>query len=220
MNKSVSIALVGASGVVGTKIIQLLETREFPVDKFLPLGNSTVGSLIEFNNNQYQVESLDNFIPEKGQFIIFSAGSSVAERYARSFVAAESFVIDLSSNFRYQDDVPLIIPEINGAILKNLTKPSLIANPNCSTAQLLMALKPIHDRAEIKFLNIATYQAVSGTGKAAIEELHNQTYFADTAEPVSYTHLRAHETRGNLVCRLLLEKKKERYYFRSWCYWN
>ena len=181
MNKGISIALVGASGVVGTKIIQLLETRAFPVDKFLPLGNSTVGSFIEFNNNQYQVESLDNFIPEKGQFIIFSAGSSVAEKYARSFVAAESFVIDLSSNFRYEDDVPLIIPEINGAILKSLSKPSLIANPNCSTAQLLMALKPIHDRAEIKFLNVATYQAVSGTGKAALEELHNQTYFADTA---------------------------------------
>ena len=181
MNKGVSIALVGASGVVGTKIIQLLETRAFPVDKFLPLGNSTVGSFIEFNNNQYQVESLDNFIPEKGQFIIFSAGSSVAEKYARSFVAAESFVIDLSSNFRYENDVPLIIPEINGAILKSLSKPFLIANPNCSTAQLLMALKPIHDRAEIKFLNVATYQAVSGTGKAALEELHNQTYFADTA---------------------------------------
>tara|TARA_Y100001970_G_scaffold226219_1_gene279634 strand:- start:12396 stop:13418 length:1023 start_codon:yes stop_codon:yes gene_type:complete len=181
MNKGVSIALVGASGVVGTKIIRLLETREFPVDKFLPLGNSTVGSLIEFNNNKYQVESLENFIPEKGQFIIFSAGSSVAEKYARSFVAAESFVIDLSSNYRYEDDVPLIIPEINGTILQSLSKPSLIANPNCSTAQLLMALKPIHDHAEIKFLNVATYQAVSGTGKAALEELHNQTYFADIA---------------------------------------
>ena len=181
MNKGVSIALVGASGVVGTKIIRLLETREFPVDKFLPLGNSTVGSLIEFNNNKYQVESLENFIPEKGQFIIFSAGSSVAEKYARSFVAAESFVIDLSSNYRYEDDVPLIIPEINGTILQSLSKPSLIANPNCSTAQLLMALKPIHDHAEIKFLNVATYQEVSGTGKAALEELHNQTYFADIA---------------------------------------
>ena len=91
-----------------------------------------------------------------------------------------SFVVDLSSNFRYEDDVPLIIPEINGEILSSLTKPSLIANPNCSTAQLLMALKPIHDQAKIQFLNIATYQAVSGTGKAALEELHNQTYFTDS----------------------------------------
>ena len=180
MNKGVSFALVGASGVVGTKIIQLMEKRDFPIDEFIPLGNSTVGSLIQFNNKQYQVESLENFNPKKGQFIIFSAGSSVAEKYARNFVTQGSFVVDLSSNFRYEDDVPLIIPEINGEILSSLTKPSLIANPNCSTAQLLMALKPIHDQAKIQFLNIATYQAVSGTGKAALEELHNQTYFTDS----------------------------------------
>ena len=155
--------MVGASGVVGTKIIQLLEKREFPVDKFIPLGNSTVGSSIKFKNKEYRVSSLKEFSAEKGQFIIFSAGSSIAEKYARKFVTEGCFVIDLSSNFRYQDDVPLVIPEINGEVLKNLSKPSLIANPNCSTAQLLMALKPIHDKAEIKFLNIATYQAVSGT---------------------------------------------------------
>ncbi len=180
MNNGVSLALVGASGVVGTKILQLLEKRAFPIDQFIPLGNSTVGSSIQFKNNKYLVESLENFKPEKAQLIIFSAGSDVAEKYARDFVAAGSFVIDLSSNFRYQDDVPLVIPEINGEILKNLSKPSLIANPNCSTAQLLMILKPIHDDAEIQFLNIATYQAVSGTGKAALEELHNQTYFNDS----------------------------------------
>ena len=185
MNKGVSLALIGASGVVGTKIIQLLEKREFPVDKFIPLGNSTVGSSIQFKNKEYRVSSLEEFSAEKGQFIIFSAGSSIAEKYARKFVTEGCFVIDLSSNFRYQDDVPLVIPEINGEVLKNLSKPSLIANPNCSTAQLLMALKPIHDKAEIKFLNIATYQAVSGTGKAALEELHNQTYSSDSASQSS-----------------------------------
>ena len=185
MNSEVSLALVGASGVVGTKIIQLLEKREFPVDKFIPLGNSTIGSSIQLNNKQYQVASLENFSPEKNQLIIFSAGSSVAEKYARKFVEEGSFVIDLSSNFRYDEDVPLVIPEINGEIIQNLMKPCLIANPNCSTAQLLMALKPIHDYAKINFLNIATYQAVSGTGKAALEELHNQTYFTDTTNQVS-----------------------------------
>ena len=185
MNSGVSLALVGASGVVGTKIIQLLEKREFPVDKFIPLGNSTIGSSIQLNNKQYQVASLENFSPEKNQLIIFSAGSSVAEKYARKFVEEGSFVIDLSSNFRYDEDVPLVIPEINGEIIQNLMKPCLIANPNCSTAQLLMALKPIHDYAKINFLNIATYQAVSGTGKAALEELHNQTYFTDTTNQVS-----------------------------------
>ena len=185
MNSEVSLALVGASGVVGTKIIQLLEKRKFPVDKFIPLGNSTIGSSIKLNNKQYQIASLEDFSPEKDQLIIFSAGSSVAEKYARKFVAQGSFVIDLSSNFRYVEDVPLVIPEINGEILQNLMKPSLIANPNCSTAQLLMALKPIHDYAKISFLNIATYQAVSGTGKAALEELHNQTYFTDTTNQIS-----------------------------------
>ena len=185
MNSGVSLALVGASGVVGTKIIQLLEKREFPLDKFIPLGNSTIGSSIQLNNKQYQVASLENFSPEKNQLIIFSAGSSVAEKYARKFVEEGSFVIDLSSNFRYDEDVPLVIPEINGEIIQNLMKPCLIANPNCSTAQLLMALKPIHDYAKINFLNIATYQAVSGTGKAALEELHNQTYFTDTTNQVS-----------------------------------
>ena len=185
MNSEVSLALVGASGVVGTKIIQLLEKREFPVDKFIPLGNSTIRSSIQLNNKQYHVASLENFSPEKNQLIIFSAGSSVAEKYARKFVEEGSFVIDLSSNFRYDEDVPLVIPEINGEIIQNLMKPCLIANPNCSTAQLLMALKPIHDYAKINFLNIATYQAVSGTGKAALEELHNQTYFTDTTNQVS-----------------------------------
>ena len=187
INKEFSVALVGASGVVGTKIIKLLEKRLFPVGQFVPLGNSTVGSSIEFNNKKYLVESLETFDPQTAQIIIFSAGSNVAEKYARDFVAAGSFVVDLSSNFRYQDDVPLIIPEINGDIIESLSKPSLIANPNCSSAQLLMVLKPIHDNAKIKFLNIATYQAVSGTGKAALEELHNQTYFTDSeSESIVY----------------------------------
>ena len=185
MNKNVSLALVGASGVVGSKIIKLLEKRRFPIAKFIPLGNSTVGTSVQLNDKQYKIESLENFVPEKGQFIIFSAGSRVAEKYARGYVDAGCFVIDLSSHFRYEDDVPLIIPEINGEILKSLSEPSLIANPNCSTAQLLMALKPIHDEATIEFLSIATYQAVSGTGRAALEELHNQTYFKDLADKSS-----------------------------------
>ena len=146
-----------------------MEKKAFPIDQFIPLGNSTVGSSIQFNNKEYEVESLENFSPKKGQFIIFSAGSSIAEQYAEALFMG-SFVVDLSSNFRYEDDVPLIIPEINGEIVSRLSKPSLIANPNCSTAQLLLALKkPIHDQVKIKFLNIATYQAVSGTGKATVE---------------------------------------------------
>ena len=181
-NSSINLALIGATGLVGTKIIKLLEKKSYPVDNFIPLGNSTVGNNISFNGSDYVVQSLEMFQPESVNLIIFAAGSSVAKKYAESFVKAGAYVVDLSSHFRYEDDVPLIIPEINGHLLDALQKPTLIANPNCSTAQLLMALKPIHDEFNIELMNVATYQAVSGTGKAALEELHNQTYFADSSD--------------------------------------
>ena len=180
MSNKVNVALIGASGVVGAKIIKLLEKKSFPVGIFLPLGNSTIGKKIIFNGLEHTIEGLDGFDPKRVQLIIFAAGSSVAKQYARDFVASGSYVIDLSSHFRYENDVPLIIPEINGHLVGELSGPALIANPNCSTAQLLMALKPIHDSLNIQLMNIATYQAVSGTGKAALEELHNQTYFVDS----------------------------------------
>ena len=181
ISASINLALIGATGVVGTKIIKLLEKKSYPVKDFIPLGNSTVGSNISFNGMDYEVQSLESFQPESVDLIIFAAGSSIAEKYARAFVEVGTYVIDLSSHFRYEEDVPLIIPEINGSLLDELKGPALIANPNCSTAQLLMALKPIHDELNIELMNVATYQAVSGTGKAALEELHNQTYFSDSA---------------------------------------
>ena len=182
---SINLALIGATGVVGTKIIKLLEKKSYPVKDFIPLGNSTVGSNISFNGVDYEVQSLESFQPESVDLIIFAAGSSIAAKYARAFVEVGTYVIDLSSHFRYEEDVPLIIPEINGSLLDELKGPALIANPNCSTAQLLMALKPIHDELNIELMNVATYQAVSGTGKAALEELHNQTYFSDSSGPPS-----------------------------------
>ena len=175
MNNELNLALVGASGVVGQKIIQLLEKKDFQVNNFYPLGKSSVGDEVSLMNQTYVIDDVDLFDATKANLIILAAGSSVAQKHARNFVSEGSYVIDLSSEFRYEEDVPLIIPEINGAILKELTKPSLIANPNCSTSQLLMALKPIHENFNIKFLNIATYQAVSGTGKEAVEELKEQT---------------------------------------------
>ena len=175
MNNELNLALVGASGVVGQKIIQLLEKKNFQVNSFYPLGKSSVGDEVSLMNQTYVIDDVDLFDPTKANLIILAAGSSVAQKHARNFVSAGSYVIDLSSEFRYEEDVPLIIPEINGEILRELTKPSLIANPNCSTSQLLMALKPIHENFNIKFLNIATYQAVSGTGKEAVEELKEQT---------------------------------------------
>ena len=176
MKQKINIALIGASGVVGQKILQLLEEKKIDVDNLFPLGKSTVGSSINFQNKNLVIGDLDSFNPSDANITIFSAGSSVAKNYAEKFVKAGNYVIDLSSEFRYHDNVPLVIPEINGDILKDLKEPTLIANPNCSTSQLLMALKPIHDRYGIEFLNIATYQAVSGTGKEAVEELRSQTF--------------------------------------------
>ena len=151
MDKTLNMALVGASGVVGKKILQLLEKKGIKVDKLFPLGSSTVGQTVHFQNQEYVIESLDNFNPIDTNLTIFSAGGSVARQYARKFVEAGNYVIDLSSEFRYEDDVPLIIPEINGNILTKLDEPTLIANPNCSTSQLLMVLKPIHEQFGIEF---------------------------------------------------------------------
>ena len=123
---------------------------------------------------EYKIEDLTNFDYSKVNLAIFSAGSKVAEEHAKDFVNAGVYVIDLSSKFRYEKDIPLIIPEINGNEINLLDAPSIISNPNCSTSQLLMAIAPIHKEYEIDILNIATYQAVSGTGKQAVQELKNQ----------------------------------------------
>ena len=180
MNSLINLALIGASGVVGKKIISLLENKDIEINNFYPLGSTSVGDEIVFNNNEYKIEDLTNFDYSKVNLAIFSAGSKVAEEHAKDFVNAGVYVIDLSSKFRYEKDIPLIIPEINGDEINLLDAPSIISNPNCSTSQLLMAIAPIHKEYEIDILNIATYQAVSGTGKQAVQELKN---------PVSYTHL-------------------------------
>ena len=174
MNSLINLALIGASGVVGKKIISLLENKNIKINNFYPLGSTSVGDEIVFNNNEYKIEDLTNFDYSKVNLAIFSAGSKVAEEHAKDFVNAGVYVIDLSSKFRYEKDIPLIIPEINGDEINLLDAPSIISNPNCSTSQLLMAIAPIHKEYEIDILNIATYQAVSGTGKQAVQELKNQ----------------------------------------------
>ena len=185
MDKSINLALIGASGVVGQKILQLLEKKNIRINKLFPLGKSTVGQSVYFQNEDVVIGDMDSFDPSEANVTIFSAGSSVAKTHARKFVKSGSYVIDLSSEFRYEDDVPLIIPEINGDILDDLNDPALIANPNCSTSQLLMVLKPIHDTYGVNFFNVATYQAVSGTGKEAVAELKSQTFDGDS-EPKVY----------------------------------
>tara|TARA_Y100000768_G_scaffold13209_2_gene9273 strand:- start:233 stop:1249 length:1017 start_codon:yes stop_codon:yes gene_type:complete len=174
MNNAINIALVGASGVVGSKIISLLEKKNVNINNFYPLGSSSVGDEISFNNKTFIIEDLSDFESSKVHLAIFSAGSKVAKKYANNFVSNGVYVIDLSSEFRYDDNVPLIIPEINGNILKDIERPLLIANPNCSVSQLLMAIEPIHKNFDVDLLNVATYQAVSGTGKDAVKELNTQ----------------------------------------------
>ena len=174
MNRPINLALIGASGVVGRKILKILEKRDIQISNFYPLGFSTVGEEIELNNSKYKILDVENFDVSKINVAIFSAGSDVAKRYAKTFVEKGIYVIDLSSEYRYVDDVPLVIPEINIHEIKKLEKPTLIANPNCSVSQLLLAIEPIHNELCINFINVATYQAVSGTGKEALAEFENQ----------------------------------------------
>lgn len=181
----INLALIGASGTVGKKIIKLLEKKNLKLNNFYPIGNSSVGKRINYKDKSYKVENLETFDVSKVNLAIFSAGSDVAKKYAKKFVENNVNVIDLSSEFRFEDTVPLIIPEINGHVLEDINYPALIANPNCSTSQMLMVLKPIHSNYEIELVNVSTYQAVSGTGKDAINELKNQTY-DETSEPSVY----------------------------------
>ncbi len=174
MNSSINLALIGASGVVGRKILKVFEKRNTQINNFYPLGFSTVGNKIELNNSKYKILDVESFDLSKINVAIFSAGSEVAKKYAKTFVEKGIYVIDLSSNFRYEDGVPLVIPEINIHEIKKLEKPALIANPNCSVSQLLLAIQPIHNELNINFINVATYQAVSGTGKEALAEFENQ----------------------------------------------
>ena len=174
MSSEINLALVGASGVVGKKIISLLEKKNVNVKNFYPLGSSSVGDKISFNDQIFEIKSLSNFDCTSVDVAIFSAGSSVARNHAPDFVKKGVYVVDLSSEFRYEEDIPLIIPEINPQALIDADGPILIANPNCSVSQLLIAIEPIHRKFNIDILNIATYQAVSGTGRKAVEELHNQ----------------------------------------------
>jgi len=169
-------ALVGASGMVGEKLLRLLEKKSLPIKNLIPLGSKSAGQNITFQGKQHEIIDLASFEPE-GEGIdiaIFAAGSDPARDYAQKFIQAGTYVIDLSSYYRYEDNIPLVIPPINEAVLAELKQPAIIANPNCSTAQLLMVLKPIHDSFGIKNINVATYQAVSGTGVEAMKELDEQ----------------------------------------------
>jgi aspartate-semialdehyde dehydrogenase len=176
MSNQYSVAVVGATGAVGEAMIQVLEQREFPVRDLFPLASTrSAGSSVMFRGRGHTVGVLEEFDFSKAQIALFSAGASVSAEYAPRAGAAGCVVIDNSSQFRYDDDVPLVVPEVNPAATAGYTTRYIIANPNCSTIQMVVALKPLHDAAGIERINVATYQSVSGTGKEAIEELASQT---------------------------------------------
>jgi len=176
MSKTYEVAVVGATGAVGEAMIEILAERDFPVGKLYPLASEdSAGKRIQFKGGHCTVQSLAGFDFSKVQIALFSAGAAVSAEYAPKAAAAGCVVIDNTSQFRYDTDVPLVVPEVNPQAIAGYTQRNIIANPNCSTIQMVVALKPIYDAVGIERINVCTYQAVSGTGKAAIEELAGQT---------------------------------------------
>jgi aspartate-semialdehyde dehydrogenase len=176
MSQTYDVAVVGATGAVGEAMISILEERNFPIGKLYPLASSrSIGKTVMFKGKSLDVLDLADFDFAKVQIGLFSAGASISAEFAPKAGAAGCVVIDNTSQFRYDDDIPLIVPEVNAHKLSEYKKHNIIANPNCSTIQMLVALKPIYDAVGISRINVATYQAVSGTGKEAIEELAGQT---------------------------------------------
>ena len=175
MNKKYNIAIVGATGAVGQMMIKILMERKFPINNlYLLASNKSDGKIIKIDGIDYKVKSLDGFDFKKVDIAMFSAGSHVSEKYASIATKNNAVVIDNTSFFRYKDNIPLVVPEVNSDKISEYKETGIIANPNCSTIQMLVAIKPIHNICRIKRINVCTYQAVSGSGNIAIEELKNQ----------------------------------------------
>jgi len=172
MTKLYRVAVVGATGIVGEAMLASLAERKFPVEEVFPLASErSLGKSVPFGNQSLDVLDLATFDFTGIDVAFFSAGTAVAKEYAPIAAAHNCVVIDNSSCFRYDDDIPLVIAEVNPERIADYTRHGIIANPNCSTMQMLVALKPLHDVAQISRINVATYQSVSGTGKEAVSEL-------------------------------------------------
>jgi aspartate-semialdehyde dehydrogenase len=183
--KKFNIAVVGATGVVGETIMTVLEERNFPVDKLYPLASErSVGKSVVFNKKEVDIISLAQFDFSKVDIALFSAGGDISAQYAPKAADNGCVVIDNTSFFRYDDDIPLVIPEVNPEKIAQYKNRYIIANPNCSTMQMLVAIKPIHDAVGIDRINVATYQAVSGSGKKAVSELIEQVGQLLNGKPV------------------------------------
>jgi len=185
MSKKYDIAVVGATGVVGESILEILHDRKFPVGKVHALASErSAGNQVNFGNGQLTVEDLADFDFSSVQIGLFSAGGSISAEYAPQAAQAGCVVIDNTSHFRYDDDIPLVVPEVNPEAIADFKNRGIIANPNCSTIQMLVALKPIYDAVGIERINVCTYQAVSGAGRSAVEELVRQTTMLLNGRPL------------------------------------
>lgn len=176
MSREVNVAVVGATGAVGEAMIEILEQRNFPVKQLFALASSrSAGKTIRFKGQNVTVTDLADFDFSQVEIGLFSAGGDISAQYAPIAAAAGCIVIDNTSHFRRDDDIPLVVPEVNPEAIADYKNRGIIANPNCSTIQMLVALKPIYDAVGITRINVCTYQAVSGTGKEAMQELASQT---------------------------------------------
>lgn len=175
MSRKLNVAIVGATGAVGETFLTVLQERKFPVKTLYPLASSrSVGKTVQFNGQELDVLDLAEFDFGQVDIALFSAGGSVSKEYVPKAVTAGCVVVDNTSCFRYEDEIPLVVPEVNPLRIADYTKRGIIANPNCSTIQMVVALKPLYDAVGITRINVATYQSVSGTGKKAISELITQ----------------------------------------------
>ena len=185
MSRTYDVAVVGATGAVGQVMLSVLAERQFPVGKVHALASArSAGKSVAFGDRMLRVENLDEFDFGQVQIALFSAGGSVSAEHAPRAVDAGCLVIDNTSQYRYEPDIPLVVPEVNPQALADYKVRGIIANPNCSTIQMLVALAPLHAAAGIERINVATYQAVSGSGQRAIEELAGQTAALLNGKPI------------------------------------
>jgi aspartate-semialdehyde dehydrogenase len=176
MTEAIDVAVVGATGAVGEAMLQILASRKFPVGRVHALASErSVGKRVVFGKRSLSVGNLAEFDFASVQLGLFSAGAAISDAFAPKAAAAGCVVIDNTSRFRYDDEIPLVVPEVNPDMIAGYRAKGIVANPNCSTIQLVVALKPIHDAVGIARINVATYQAVSGAGRHAVEELAGQT---------------------------------------------
>ena len=180
-----NIAVIGATGAVGREIINILYERKFPIKNIFPIASDkSVGKEIYFGDSKLKLGKLENLDFSDLDFALFSAGSEISKQYAPLAAKKNCIVIDNSSAWRMNPEVPLIVPEVNASALELLSDKKIIANPNCSTAQLVVALKPLHDEANIKRVVVSTYQSTSGAGQKAMDELFNQTKSIFVNDPI------------------------------------